>query len=119
MSRPLVSPEAAVAVAFGIRRTADVTATPATLHAQWLAGHAAARSQAAALARLYAKELIRMAVDDAMLDSAHCGDRSPEGLARSATLDISMWEKAKAGHTAEDIANAIELMQPTVADPPS
>ncbi len=94
-------------------------ATPAILHAQWLAGHAAARLQAAALARLYAKELIRMAVDDAMLDPARTGDRSPEGLVRSAELDISMWEKAAAGNAAADIATAIERMQPAVADPPS
>jgi hypothetical protein len=79
----------------------------------WLAGYAAARAQAAALARLHEHELRRMAVDDAMLDPArHGGELSPEDAARSAELDIAMWRKAAASHAAEDIATAIEAMQP-------
>lgn len=84
---------------------------------QWLVGYAAAKAQAAALARFYERELIRMAVDDAMLDPARHGDYSPEGIAKSAELEVTMWEKAAAAHTAEDIAEAIDLMQPLVEDP--
>jgi hypothetical protein len=79
---------------------------------QWLAGYAAAKAQAAALARLYQSELIKMATDDAMLDPARNSDVSPETVARSAELEATMWQKASAAHTAEDIAGAIDSMQP-------
>jgi hypothetical protein len=93
--------------------------TPFVPDPQWLAGYAAAKAQAAAVARLYERELLRMAVDDAMLDPARDGDGSAEGVARSTELDATMWQKAAASRTAEDIAEAIDLMQPVAGDLPS
>ncbi len=89
---------------------------PRAVDTQWLAGYAAAKAQAAALARLYQNELIKMAVDDAMLDPARNGDFSPEAVARSAELDVSLWQKASAGRTAGDIAGAIDSMQPSMGN---
>jgi len=81
---------------------------------QWRAGYAAAKRQAAALARVYEDELFRMAVDDAMLDPARKGieDLTPEECARFQNLALSMWQKGAAAHTAEDIAEAIKKMRP-------
>jgi hypothetical protein len=86
------------------------------VHTQWLAGYAVAKAQAAALARLYQDELIKMATDDVMLDPARDGHVSPEDVARSAELEEAMWQKASAAHTAEDIAGAIDSMQPSVGN---
>lgn len=98
---------------------AGLPEAPAMPDARWRAGYAAAKAQAAALAGLYAHELFRMAVDDAMLDPARDGDLSPEGRARSEQLDVTMCQKAVAAHTAEDIEEAIGRMQPPGEDPPA
>jgi hypothetical protein len=55
-----------------------------------------------------------MAVNEAMLDPARKGieNLTPEELALSQELDVTMWRKAAAADTAENIAEAIDKMRP-------
>lgn len=80
------------------------------------AGYAAAKAQAAAIARLYENELRRMAVDSWMLDPTRGGDYSPTAQARALEMGEEGWRKGEAAEAAEHIAAAIDGM---MAPPPS
>jgi hypothetical protein len=76
------------------------------------AGYAAAKAQAAAIARLYEDELRRMAVDTWMSSPIHRGDFSAAARGK----ELELWMKGEAVQAAENIAGAIEAMKEPTDD---
>lgn len=75
------------------------------------AGYAAAKAQAASIARLYESELRRMAVDTWMLSPFRQGDFGSDAQWREIDAQEEGWRKGEAATAAENIASAIDAMK--------
>lgn len=75
------------------------------------AGYNQAKAQAMAIARMYEREIRRMAVDTWMTSPARRLDFTPEGLTKERELETEGWRKGDMATTAGNIASAIEGMK--------